>query len=63
MKHPKQNLQEFFKSPLGTVVIFIVLFYIITFAVYYFYSPGPEERKQAENEIQNRLQSQQIQIQ
>jgi hypothetical protein len=61
MKDPKQNFQEFVKTPLGTVLVFVLLFYIITFAVYYFYSPGPEERKQAEQEIQNRMLSQQMQ--
>jgi hypothetical protein len=61
MKQPKQNFMDFLKSPLGTMVVFVVVFYLITFAVYYFYSPGPEERRQAEMEIQNRLASQQIQ--
>lgn len=61
MKQPKQNLSEFLKSPFGTVLVFVVLFYIITFAVYFFYSPGPEERKQASMELQNRTASQQIQ--
>lgn len=60
MKHPTKNFQEFIKTPLGTVLVFVILFYIITFAVYYFYSPGPEERRQAELDIQNRMQSQQI---
>lgn len=60
MKQPKQNFTDFFKSPLGTVIVFVVLFYLITFAVYYFYSPGPEERRQAEAELQNRMASQQI---
>lgn len=59
MKHPKQNFTQFIKTPLGTVLVFVVLFYIITFAVYSFYSPGPEERRQAEIEIQNRGASQQ----
>ena len=48
MKQPTPNFPQFFKSPLGTVLVFLVLFYVITFAVYYFYSPGPEERRQAE---------------
>lgn len=47
------------RTPLGTVLVFVVLFYIITFAVYYFYSPGPEERRQAEIELQNRGMNQQ----
>jgi flagellar biosynthesis/type III secretory pathway M-ring protein FliF/YscJ len=59
MKESKQNFVEFLKTPLGTIIIFIVLFYGITFAVYYFYSPGPEERKQAELEAQSRLSSMQ----
>jgi len=61
MEQPKRNFFHFLKSPLGTVLVFLVLFYAITFGVYYFYSPGPEERKQAEQEIQNRMLSQQIQ--
>ncbi len=61
MKQPKQNFQDFLKSPLGTVLVFIVLFYIITFAVYYFYSPGPEERNQGQQQLQNLTASQQIQ--
>lgn len=68
MKHPKQNLQEFLtrprsaghpvsnrsaaESPVGTVLVFVLLFYIITFAVYYFYSPGPGERMQAVTQTQ-----------
>jgi hypothetical protein len=59
MKQPKQNFQEFLKSPLGTVLVFIVLFYIITFAVYWFYSPGPEENREAMRQIQTTTQSQQ----
>ena len=46
---------------MGSLVVFVILFYVITFAVYYFYSPGPEERKQAAAELANRAQSQQIQ--
>ena len=61
MKQPKQNFPEFLKTPLGTLLVFVVLFYVVTFAVYYFYSPGPEERRQAEMEIQNRGYSQQLQ--
>lgn len=55
MKETKQNSVEFFKSPLGTVLTFIVLFYTITFVVYYFYGPGPDERRQAELDAQSRL--------
>lgn len=40
--------KHFFESPLGMVLIFVVVFYAMTFAVYYFYSPGPEERNQAD---------------
>lgn len=61
MKLPTKNIEEFFKSPVGTLVVFVILFYVMTFAVYYFYSPGPEERKQAAAELANRTQSQQIQ--
>ena len=48
----KNNLQQsvlnFFSTPWGMLVLFIVLFYALTFLVYYFYSPGPEERSMAE---------------
>lgn len=47
-KKNQQNLRDFVSSPAGMVICFIVLFYALTFSVYYFYSPGPEERKQAE---------------
>ena len=39
-----KKLQEFFGTKWGVVVAFLVLFYVMTFAVYYFYSPGPKER-------------------
>jgi hypothetical protein len=41
----KQKLGAFIKTPLGTILLFIALFYLMTFLVYYFYSPGPEERR------------------
>ena len=50
MKKAKQTFEGFMTSPAGMIVAFIVLFYAITFLVYYFYSPGPEERRQAELE-------------
>ena len=43
----KQKIGKFIKTPLGTVLLFAVIFYAMTFLVYYFYSPGPEERLQA----------------
>ncbi|MFO0780779.1 MAG: hypothetical protein U0519_02725 [Candidatus Gracilibacteria bacterium] len=61
MKQPKQNFLDFLRSPFGTILIVVVFFYAVTFAVYYFYSPGPEERRQAEREIQNRLMTQELQ--
>ena len=42
-KSPK----KIWKSPLLVVLVFVVLFYAMTFIVYYFYGPGPEERNQA----------------
>lgn len=34
------------------VLVFVVVFYAMTFAVYYFYSPGPEERNQTAMDAQ-----------
>lgn len=48
--------KNFWEKPLGIVVIFIVFFYVMTFTVYYLYNPGPEERKQAEFDLE-RLQN------
>ncbi len=39
--------QFLFETKWGLFVCGIVLFYLVTFLVYYFYSPGPEERRQA----------------
>jgi flagellar biosynthesis/type III secretory pathway M-ring protein FliF/YscJ len=47
MKKTQQKVFDFFKTPAGVVVVFVVIFYVMTFLVYYFYSPGPEERRQA----------------
>jgi len=44
--------KNFWESPLAMVLVFVVVFYAMTFAVYYFYSPGPEERNQATLEAQ-----------
>jgi hypothetical protein len=38
------NLKKFLATNWGAVVVFIVLIYLMTFMVYYFYSPGPQER-------------------
>jgi hypothetical protein len=46
MNKPFRQILDFMGSPVGLVVCFIVIFYLVTFAVYYFYSPGPEERKE-----------------
>jgi hypothetical protein len=48
MKKFGRQLSAFFSTPFGVVVVFVVVFYAMTFGVYYFYSPGPEERRQAE---------------
>lgn len=44
------TITSFLKSRFGMAVLFVVIFYVLTFLVYYFYSPGPEERRQAELE-------------
>jgi hypothetical protein len=46
MANTKQKFAQFLKTPVGILLLFAVIFYAITFAVYYFYSPGPEERAQ-----------------
>lgn len=33
---------------MGIVILFVLIFYVMTFSVYWFYSPGPEERRQAQ---------------
>lgn len=48
MKKFSHQIRAFFSTPVGVVVLFVVIFYAMTFGVYYFYSPGPEERRQAE---------------
>jgi hypothetical protein len=48
MKDLTQKISGFVRTPIGTVLLFILIFYVMTFLVYYFYSPGPEERLQAE---------------
>jgi hypothetical protein len=48
MKPKASKISRFFGTPLGIVVIFLLIFYVMTFCVYWFYSPGPEERRQAE---------------
>lgn len=44
--------KKIWESPLAMVLVFVVAFYAMTFAVYYFYSPGPEERKQSAEQQQ-----------
>ena len=44
------NFKDFLQTPLGMIVVFMVVFYAVTFGVYYFYSPGPEERRMAREE-------------
>lgn len=51
--------KKIWESPLLVVLVFVVVFYAMTFAVYYFYSPGPEERNQAALDAQ-RLQEQAV---
>jgi hypothetical protein len=47
MRDVKQKIVKSVRTPFGTVLLFILIFYLMTFLVYYFYSPGPEERIQA----------------
>lgn len=35
-------------TPIGLFILFVLIFYVMTFTVYWFYSPGPEERRQAQ---------------
>jgi len=46
MANSKQKFTHFLGTPMGILLTFALIFYAITFAVYYFYSPGPEERAQ-----------------
>jgi|GEM_PF-6252627 len=47
----KQSLLSgIFQTLWGKIIIIIAVFYAITFLVYYFYSPGPEERRTANEE-------------
>ncbi len=55
MKSLQKKLSGFLHTMPGMVVIFVVLFYALTYSVYYFYSPGPEERRQAALEEQQRI--------
>jgi len=48
MKMDVQKFKHFLATPAGIVILFVLVFYILTFAVYWFYSPGPEERRQAQ---------------
>jgi|WetSurMetagenome_2_1015567.scaffolds.fasta_scaffold28455_3 hypothetical protein len=46
MRDIKQKIGKFIRTPVGAVVLFVLIFYLMTFMVYYFYSPGPVERGQ-----------------
>ena len=35
---------------MGIVILFVIIFYVMTFSIYWFYSPGPQERSQAQVE-------------
>ena len=48
MKTSIEKFRHFMGTPAGIVVLFVLIFYVLTFCVYWFYSPGPEERRQAE---------------
>ncbi len=54
MKNLKKKLRGFLQTMPGMAAIFVVLLYVLTYGVYYFYSPGPEERKQSALEEQVR---------
>jgi hypothetical protein len=44
MTELKQKIIKFIRTPIGGVLLFLLIFYLVTFLVYYFYGPGPEER-------------------
>ena len=48
MKTSIQKFKHFLMTPAGIVILFVLVFYILTFTVYWFYSPGPEERRTAQ---------------
>jgi hypothetical protein len=48
MKGHANKIKQFFGTVPGIVILFILIFYVMTFSVYWFYSPGPEERNQTE---------------
>jgi|GEM_PF-5951782 len=48
MKDAIGKIRQFMATPLGIVILFVLIFYVMTFSIYWFYSPGPEERRQAE---------------
>lgn len=49
-KESLSGLKKFLATKTGMVVAFVTAVYLLTFCVYYFYSPGPEERNPAKNE-------------
>ena len=51
MKLSKEQLKQLTNSHWFILIATIVVFYIFTFLIYYFYSPGPEERKQAQTQV------------
>ena len=48
MKMTIQKFKHFIATPAGIVILFVLVFYVLTFSVYWFYGPGPEERRQAQ---------------
>lgn len=60
MKSNIQKFRHFLGTPAGIVVLFVLVFYALTFSVYWFYSPGPEERRQAQVEAQTALGSENL---
>jgi len=50
-----KKMRAFASKPVGMVALFVLLFYAMTFLVYYFYSPGPEERRFAEQGYQTEI--------
>ncbi len=55
MKPSLRSIEKFLLSPFGLVMTFLAIFFAITFLVYYFYSPGPQEREQTaeQGQMQN----------
>ncbi len=52
MEKLTNQLWSFLDTRAGRVVLFLIVFYALTFVVYSLYSPGPEERRRAQDKGQ-----------